>query len=616
MDFGSGITITSADPDNRAQIDTFKITGSSGITISNVDFTPPATSAGYSLLTFQSSDIHFDNITVTGPTGDAGYDVTAFMIRESSGVSVTNSEFSHLRHGVSILNNTGLTISDNYLHDIRTDGVRGGGNSDTVISNNYFTDFHPQEGDHPDAIQLWANSMTTASNNVTISENVIYCPDGQSTQGIFIRDQAGDQYYTDMTITGNVVIGARGNGIAAEDIIGGTIANNIVTALGDNTSWIRLADSQNVAVHDNSATTITDATNGGSSFYANTVLDAIYDGGVALMTLYADYIASILPSSIVLTSDDLVNIAETQFSTLLSAQPEITYVTGTADADRLSVTNLGDTHIAAGDGNDILTGGLYHNELAGGGGADVYYVNGTGDVVVEEANAGIDTVYAAIDYTLTDNVEVLRMAAEGLTGTGNALDNRMIGTDGHDTFYGMDGNDTVQAGGGNDEIHGGNGDDILKGEDGNDTIFGDAGNDRILGGDGNDVIYGGAGNDRIEGGAGVDILWGGDGKDTFVFREGDLDGSTKSTPEIIGDFSRAQGERINLSALDANVLTSADDSFSFIGTHDFTGKAGQLRYEVSGGNTYIAGDTNGDGIADFHLELLGVTSLTSSDLIL
>src|SRR3546814_8793405 len=67
-------------------------------------------------------------------SSDLGYDLTAFMIRESSDVSVTNSEFSHLWHGMSILNNTGLTISDNYIHDIRTDGVRGGGNSDTDIS--------------------------------------------------------------------------------------------------------------------------------------------------------------------------------------------------------------------------------------------------------------------------------------------------------------------------------------------------------------------------------------------------------------------------------------------------------------------------------------------------
>ncbi|MCT2398413.1 calcium-binding protein [Novosphingobium mangrovi (ex Huang et al. 2023)] len=615
-DFGSGITITSADPDNRAQIDGFKIIGSSGITFSNVDFTPPADAKSHSLLTYQSSNIHFDGITVTGPEGDAGYNLAAFMIRESSDVSVTNSEFSHLWHAVSILNNTGLTIADNYIHDIRTDGVRGGGNSDTVISNNYFTDFHPSATDHPDAIQLWANSMTQPSDNVTISDNVIYCPDGQSTQGIFIRDQAGDQYYTNVSITGNVVIGARGNGIAAEHIDGGTISGNIVAGLGDNTSWLRVGESWNVTVHDNTGTTITDASGGGADFYHNTVLDPIYDGGVALMNIYGDYIASILPPLADLPGSDLVQMAKTQFAETLAAQPEVTYITGTDGSDRLSVTNLGDTHIDGGDGRDIITGGLFHNELVGGNGNDVYHVNGTGDVVIEEANGGNDTVYAAIDYTLTDNVEILRMASEGLTGTGNALDNRMIGSDGTDTFYGMDGDDVIQGLAGDDVLHGGNGNDVLVAGTGNDTLYGDAGNDRLRGEDGNDVIFGGAGNDVIEGGAGVDTLWGGDGRDTFVFRPGDLDGTTYQNPEVIGDFSRAQGERLNLSALDANAATWSNEAFSWIGTHHFSGKAGELRYEVSAGNAIISGDTNGDGVADFHLELLGVSTLSSSDLIL
>src|SRR3546814_13762874 len=74
-DYGSGITITSADPGNQAHIDTFKITGSSGITLSNIGFTPPADAPAHCLLTSQSPDIHFDNIHFTGPDGAAGSDL-------------------------------------------------------------------------------------------------------------------------------------------------------------------------------------------------------------------------------------------------------------------------------------------------------------------------------------------------------------------------------------------------------------------------------------------------------------------------------------------------------------------------------------------------------------
>lgn len=612
-DFGDGITITSADPENPAKMDAFKITGSSGITISNIDFTPQDTTGGFSLLTYNSSDIHFDNITVTGPEGDAGYDVTAFMIRESSGVTVTNSEFTHLQHGISMLNNTDLTISDNYIHDIRTDGIRGGGNEDLTISNNYITDFYPQEGDHPDAIQLWTNSMTGVSSNVTITDNTIYCPPGQGTQGIFLRDQAGDMYYENVTITGNVLIGTRSNGIAVGHINGGTISDNVVAGLNGETTWIRVAESWDVTVSNNSATHFTDASEGGATFTDNYTIEPIYDGGVSTVDWISDYIASILPAQVGLTAEDINAMAEDSHKSTLDAQPEIAVITGTDGRDRLSATNLGNTRLEGGAGNDILTGGMYNNEMVGGDGDDLYYIVGEGDHVVEAANGGNDTVDISVDYTMDDNVENLRMSVEGLTAIGNDLDNKMIGSEGADVIYGMDGDDNIQAKAGDDIIYGGDGNDTIKGEDGDDIIYGDDGNDILIGGAGNDTIYGGDGDDRLEGGAGVDILWGGAGLDTFMFRAGDLDGTTASNPEIIGDFDRALGERINLRSIDANSLVAGDQNFKFIGTSDFTGTAGQLHYEVKDGNAIVSGDTDGDGVADFYLKLLGVTELDSGD---
>src|SRR5262252_4765667 len=60
-------------------------------------------------------------------------------------------------------------------------------------------------------------------------------------------------------------------------------------------------------------------------------------------------------------------------------------------------------------GNDTLTmvnsAGFLADALSGGLGDDTYVLNNTGDQVVENANEGIDTVYAFVTYTLPTNVE-------------------------------------------------------------------------------------------------------------------------------------------------------------------------------------------------------------------
>jgi hypothetical protein len=51
------------------------------------------------------------------------------------------------------------------------------------------------------------------------------------------------------------------------------------------------------------------------------------------------------------------------------------------------------------------------------------------------------------------------------------------------------------------------------------------------------------------------------------------------------------------------------------GTGAFTGNAGELRYQELNGNTYVYGDTDGDGTADFTICLTGSHTLASGDFI-
>ena len=147
-----------------------------------------------------------------------------------------------------------------------------------------------------------------------------------------------------------------------------------------------------------------------------------------------------------------------------------------------------------------------------------------------------------------------------------------------------------------------------------DYIDGGAGADTINSGAGNDWLYGGSGNDKLNGEDGRDWMSGGTGADQFIFSS--VLHSSVATPDFIWDFTRSEGDKINLSAIDASTLRSGNQAFSFIGTAAFSGVAGQLRYEYVDGNTVVKGDINGDGVADFAVALYDVIPLVATDFVL
>jgi len=126
---------------------------------------------------------------------------------------------------------------------------------------------------------------------------------------------------------------------------------------------------------------------------------------------------------------------------------------GRAGNDQLR-GGAGNDHLLGGGGNDILDGSTGADTLEGGAGNDSYYVDGAGDVVVENAGAGIDWVYSTIDYTLTTNVEKLTLidGSGNISGTGNALNNAIVGNDGNNIINGSRGSDMLTGGAGADSF--------------------------------------------------------------------------------------------------------------------------------------------------------------------
>lgn len=182
-----------------------------------------------------------------------------------------------------------------------------------------------------------------------------------------------------------------------------------------------------------------------------------------------------------------------------------------------------------------------------------------------------------------------------------------------DIAYGYGGNDTMRGNGGNDQLYG------LAGAD---RLFGDGGNDNLFGGTGSDTIFGGAGNDRIAGQAGRDFLTGNYGRDVFVFNAISETGSTRTTADIITDFTSG-ADRINLSTIDASSLFDGNNSFVFIGTASAgTGSGGTVRYQIydnagtANDYTMIYIDTDNDPQAEAAIRLTGTHTLEASDFIL
>lgn len=184
---------------------------------------------------------------------------------------------------------------------------------------------------------------------------------------------------------------------------------------------------------------------------------------------------------------------------------------------------------------------------------------------------------------------------------GGTNDDLLSGGAGDDQLSGDAGNDTLSGGIGNDDLEGGGGKDTLNGDAGADRLSGGDANDILLGGDGADTLLGGAGNDHLTGGAGGDMLTGGDGKDVFVYLA--ASDSTLGAHDTITDFGL--GDRIDLSAIDANPSQPGNEAFTWVTGSAFSGHAGELLLTEQDGASILSADLDGDGAADLQIDVAG-----------
>ena len=111
----------------------------------------------------------------------------------------------------------------------------------------------------------------------------------------------------------------------------------------------------------------------------------------------------------------------------------------------------------------------------------------------------------------------------------------------------------------------------------------------------------------ISGGLGADRLTGGVGRDLFSFSSiGEIAG------DVITDFSTGE-DKVSLDAIDADEIAAGGQDFTWRGDQGLTGAAGDLAYIAKRNATLVVGDTNGDGVADLMLRLVGQIALQEAD---
>lgn len=421
---------------------------------------------------------------------------------------------------------------------------------------------------------------------------------GQGTDWVFVNSDKFTSTFTSFYTLGANIENARVTGISNFRLTGNEL-NNSLNGNGAVNTLIGLAGNDRLEGglaedtlfgglgDDTYVLTDTNGSQAVSFLHYDAVIEA---AGAGTDTLFINGNA---PSSAI------VSIGYT-----LGANIENGIVQGTADfylrGNELnnSLTGNGGKNTLTGfDGTDRLDGGLKEDILVGGLGNDTYVLNDTNssaiiailhyDTVTEAVGGGNDNVLVNSDapssgvatpsYTLGANIENGAVTgAFRFALTGNEFSN------------------------------------ILTGNAAANTLTGFAGNDVIKGGLGTDILRGGIGADQLTGGTGVDQLYGEAGNDQFIFTALTDSGSATGLRDTLRDF--ATGDKIAISAIDANAVLALDQAFVLDTNGNFA--IGEIGFLRSGADLIVRLNTDADTAAEMEFLVLNRVSLSGLDFVL
>jgi Ca2+-binding RTX toxin-like protein len=467
--------------------------------------------------------------------------------------------------GSNDLNGTGNTLANTLIGNIGVNILDGGNGNDTMQGgqgdDTYFVDaagdivIESVNQGVDTVISTISATLGANIENLSLSGSTAISGTGNTLANTLIGNSANnildglagndtmtgglgdDIYYVDAS--GDVVTEQTGEGTD-------TVRSSISFTLGANVEKLFLTGSAaingtgnelNNTLAGNSAANILDGGEG---------VDTM-SGGLGNDTYVLDNVGDVIVESFGAGTDTV----QSSFSYTLGANFENLTLTGSLAINGTSNTlnntligNSGANTLDGNTGNDTMTGGL---------GDDIYYVDSTGDTVSENADAGIDSVFSSVAYSLAANVENLTLTGvTTINGTGNGLANTLLGNSAANILSGLAGNDTLDGKAGKDTMLGGLGNDTyvvdntgdvvtesstvateidtvessiscILGSNVENLLLTGSGNITGTGNTSNNTLTGNDGNNILDGKTGLDTMIGGKGNDTYLLdKEGEL----------------------------------------------------------------------------------------------
>ncbi|MHB0985580.1 MAG: Ig-like domain-containing protein [Sulfuricella sp.] len=393
-----------------------------------------------------------------------------------------------------------------------------------------------------------------------------------------------------------------------------TVRSSISYTLGANLENLTLTGTENLTGAGNDADNVLIGNAGNNTLTAGSGNDTL-DGGMGADTLIGGtgddvYVGDNAADIVFERPDEGTDTILSSVSYALTDNVENLALTGRSAID--ATGNALDNVITGNLANNVLDGGAGNDAMAGGRGNDTYVVDNIGDLTIELANEGVDTVVSSLSWTLDGNIENLTLTEMAdLSGTGNGLDNVLAGNAGNNRIDGGLGVDTMAGGAGDDTYIVDNTADVVieQLKEGNDSVFASASytlsasveNLTLTGtadidGSGNaldNVIAGNSGNNVLDGGAGADTMAGGAGDDTYI-----VDNPSTGSGQAQGDTVTEQyGGGVDTVLSSVSYSLSANvENLTLTGTENLSGTGNGLGNVLVGnaGNNELLGEAGND----------------------
>ena len=424
------------------------------------------------------NDIHLKNLTtgaVTTISGESTFIYDPVISADGGTLAYSQDDTSLWSLGDGSLSSNDIFVENLATHHVTAIGSDLSGNNFTpsISADGAQVAFANFDAFGSGLTTIYITDVSTGLQTLVSADSNGAAANGDSVDPVISADGSKVLFSSDAT---NLVVNDTDG--KRDFFIKDLITGAVTLATGKEPEFQHNTTADGITFIDTTVALVASDTNTTSDVYRQTTLN----GGVDSVVASVSYSLGDFVENLTLTGSANLQGSGNALDNLLRGNHGNNTLAGAAGNDVLNGDNGNDT-LNGGSGNDTLSGGAGADAMSGGVGDDVYIVDNSADVVTEAANSGIDTVQSRLTYSLGSNLENLVLTGtDSINGTGNALNNILLGN---------------------------SGDNLLIAGAGNDVLNGRAGNDTLIGGTGNDIYVVNSGSEVITEAAngGTDTVW-------------------------------------------------------------------------------------------------------------